>query len=109
MYKLIFVAVVLYGAGLAYSQTTDGRADPADPKAGVPPSHYRSAFADYETYRDPQVANWRDVNEAVRSAGGHVGLAAKPAAGAKGAAPNKGVEPAEATPKSAPGGHAGHH
>lgn len=106
MYKLIVVAAALHGGGVAYAQT-DVRPDPADAKAGVPPVEYRSAFAEYQAHKDPELANWRDVNEAVRSAGGHVGLAAKPPAGAKDA---NSKSPAAAEDASRPpaGGHAGH-
>ena len=104
MCKLMIVALALSGAGVANAQTVAQR-DPTEPKAGVPPVHYQSAFADYQTYNEPQVANWRDVNEAVRSAAGH---AAKPAPVANGA-PTPGAAPSKiVVPKPPAGGHAGH-
>lgn len=107
MYRMIVVALALAGSLAAYAQT-DGRRNPADPTAAVPPVQYRSAFADYQARKEPDVANWRDLNEAVRAAGGHVGLIAKPSGAAKNALPNSSA-PSETAPKPPPGGHAGHH
>lgn len=107
MYKLIVVAAAFHGAGAAYAQT-GVRPDPNDAKAGVPPVEYRSAFAEYQAHKEPEIANWRDVNEAVRSAGGHVGLAAKPSAAGKDARP-KSSAPSEDAPRPPAGGHAGQH
>lgn len=43
---------------------------------------YRSAFADYKPYKEPALANWREVNDTVaRTPGGGSGLAATPAPG----------------------------
>lgn len=107
MYKLIVVAAAFHAAGAAYGQN-DVRPNPADAKAGVPLMEYRSAFAEYQAHKEPEIANWRDVNEAVRSAGGHIGLAAKPAAGGKDARP-KSSAPSENAPKPPAGGHSGQH
>ena len=107
MYKLIVVAA-LFGATVAYAQP-DGRPDPSDGGAGVPPVVYRSAFAEYQAHKDPEVANWRDINEAVRAAGGHVGLTTKPPAASNDANPARPAQQPEGEGKPAPGGHAGHH
>ena len=47
---------------------------PADPNAAVPALKYESAFAVYESYREQQVAPWRDLNDEAARAGGHVGI-----------------------------------
>ena len=40
----------------------------------APPLTYQSAFADYKTYKDAALADWREVNATVAGApGGHVG------------------------------------
>jgi hypothetical protein len=71
----ICIALAALAAGVAAAQETR-RPDPADPKAKVPPVEYRSPFADYKPYAEPQIAPWRDSNEAVKRK-----PAAKPAAG----------------------------
>lgn len=99
MQKIAVMALALMAIAPAQAQT-DARREPVDPAARVPPVQYRSAFADYQAYREPQLAKWREANEEVKGAGrnadhaGHGGQAAKP-----GAAP---------TPKPPAGGHAGH-
>lgn len=106
MYGLILAMLALAASGMAQAQI-DRRDDPGDAKAVAAPMQYRSAFADYRAYKEPEIANWRDLNEAVRSAGGHAGLVAKPSSSAREARPRE-VGPSEAAPKPAPG-HAGHH
>jgi hypothetical protein len=46
----------------------------ADPALAVPQTTYRSAFDDYVPYREQPLAPWRNVNEDVARAGGHVGI-----------------------------------
>ena len=47
--------------------------DPAPPVGGQ--GLYRSAFADYRPFNpDEPIKDWRQANEEVRNAGGHVGL-----------------------------------
>ncbi len=69
------VIVVLTALGpLAAAGQKFTRPDPADPAAVVPPVRYESAFAGYSPYSDAPLAPWRDVNEEVARAGGHVGI-----------------------------------
>lgn len=62
---------------------------PADASAPVPAARYESAFAGYASFRNEKLAPWRDVNDEVARAGGHIGIlrgaatATKPAPGAK--------------------------
>ena len=45
-----------------------------DPGARVPAPEYRSAFDGYQAFADQDLAPWREANDEVRSAGGHVGI-----------------------------------
>jgi len=47
---------------------------PGNPAARVPPTTYQSAFESYVPWRDPQLASWRQVNDAVGAIGGHSGI-----------------------------------
>lgn len=85
--RTIAAAVLALAAGAAHAQ-----ADPADPKAKAPPVQYKSAFGDYKPFREPDLENWRQVNEEMRRLGGHQGhsgarkpAAQKPASGEHGA------------------------
>ncbi|TAK88073.1 MAG: hypothetical protein EPO20_01160 [Betaproteobacteria bacterium] len=73
MQKRIFCALAMIVAGAAAAQNAP-QANPRDPKAPVPPLEYRSAFADYRPYKEPEVAPWRDANEEVGRVGGHLGI-----------------------------------
>lgn len=50
------------------------RANPADPRAETPSSGYQSAFDGYRPFRDEKLQSWRDVNDDVGRAGGHIGI-----------------------------------
>ena len=102
----VILSTFLLCAGASAAAQSDSRRDPTDAQARVPAVEYRSAFADYQTYRDPEIQGWREVNDQVRDLGGHKGLAGKPAAGE--AKPSAKPEAAPAQTPSA-GGHAGHH
>lgn len=99
-----FAVVMLAGIASAVYAHSAARPDPSDPRLRVPPVQYRSAFSEYQPYRDPEIANWREANEEVKEGGGHAGHAAKPAA-----KPDPKAE-AKPAPQSKPpsGGHAGH-
>lgn len=56
-------------------------ANPADPRAEVPPTHYQSAFAGYQSFRDEKLAPWREVNDEAARIGGHTGIFGGGAAG----------------------------
>ena len=99
MKTLLFLAASLFAAGAAAQ--SDGRRNPTDSQAPVPPVQYRSAFADYQPFREPDLADWRRVNEEMKGLGGHQGHAAKPKPAA---APVGGQAPQRA----GPGGHGGH-
>lgn len=89
------------------------RADPADPKASVPAAAYVSPLRGYQAFAEPQVAPWRETNEAVRQRGGwreyareigEPGKAGAPAA--RPAAPAASQPAAPAKPSHS--GHSGH-
>lgn len=92
--RRVMLSAVLLCVGASAAAQSDGRRNPADAQARVPAAQYRSAFADYRTFREPEVQSWREANDRVRDLGGHKGTAKPEAA------------PAE---KPAAGGHAGHH
>jgi hypothetical protein len=79
----------------------EGRSDPRDSKANVPPVEFRSAFEGYRPYADRELRDWRKSNEEVGAAGGHAGQ-------------RPGQGPGRETSKPQPGkaesygGHGGH-
>ena len=93
--RTIFVAVpALLFAGVAVAQD-NGRPDPRDPGAKVPPVEFRSAFEGYRPYAEQDLRDWRKSNDEVGAAGGHGGHrpaqpgkpASKPQAGKSGEGP----------------------
>lgn len=85
-------AVLLYGAMMLAppafaAQPGVEQPGPANPAAAVPAATYESAFAGYASFRDEKLAPWRNVNDEVARAGGHIGiLRGASAAGGKPAA-----------------------
>jgi len=71
-------------------------ADPADPRAAVPPPQHASAFTGYRPFSETRPADWRTLNDEVARAGGHVGILRDAATGTPPSA-------------SAPGRHRNHH
>jgi hypothetical protein len=69
--RILFVAVpALVFAGIAAGQG-DGRRDPRDAQAKVPPVEFRSAFEGYRLYAEPELRDWGKSNQEVGAAGGH--------------------------------------
>jgi hypothetical protein len=58
----------------ATAQPSAAKADPVDPNARAPAVEYESAFTGYAPYREEKLAPWRDVNDEVARAGGHIGI-----------------------------------
>lgn len=84
MQRLSIVALALLAAGVAHAQPERPRV-PTDPQVRVPPVQYRSVFAEYETYREPDLAKWREVNDEVKAAAAKKPAPEKgPAAGREG-------------------------
>lgn len=50
------------------------RPDPADPRAHVPPTPYRSAFEGYRSLEEAKPIPWRDANDEAARIGGHIGI-----------------------------------
>lgn len=46
----------------------------ADAGARVPETKYESAFDGYQPFREQQPAPWRELNDEVHKAGGHIGI-----------------------------------
>ena len=86
------------------------RADPADPKAAIPASPYRSSLSRYQAFTEPDVAPWRETNELVRQRGGWRAYAREAREPAPATAPAPAApaasQPANVNP--AMPGHAGH-
>ena len=118
------VAFLFVGLPLAHAQAQSPakaltppsvqRADPADPKAAVPVSAYRSSLSRYQAFAEPDVAPWRETNELVRQRGGWRAYAREAREPASTGAPSP-VAPAASQPasdvkpvKPAMPGHAGH-
>src|SRR5688572_3436723 len=59
--RTAFAAVAAACAAAALAQEPTGRLE------------YRSAFAGYRSFEEPEARNWRDANEEARMLGGHVG------------------------------------
>ena len=66
------VVPALLFAGMAIAQG-EGRSDPRQPNAKVPPVEFRSAFEGYRPHVDQELRDWRKSNEEVGAAGGHAG------------------------------------
>jgi hypothetical protein len=108
---VIIVACALsLSVAQAWGQSTTSPKDPADPKAVVEPTVYRSAFDRYRKHREQKVESWKGANDNVGRIGGWRTYAREaqqpdpPAAGS--AAPAKPAAPENTKP--APGGHSGH-
>ena len=46
----------------------------ADVNARVPEAKYDSAFTGYQPFREQKLAPWRELNDDVHKAGGHIGI-----------------------------------
>jgi hypothetical protein len=106
MQRLVVISLAFVGASAAQAQADSPR-QPTDPRLAAPTPQYRSAFADYQAYREPEVGNWRQANEEVKSAEGQGEHGAK--AETEGKPPAKPAASGSETPSKPPaGGHAGH-
>ena len=65
------LAAVWLQAAAAQQQV---RPHPADSAAAVPAPVYSSAFTGYQPLRDEKPASWRNANDEVARAGGHIGI-----------------------------------
>ena len=67
-------AVLLYGVVAPVSLAAAAPSNPAQPDAPVPAVKYESGLAGYVPFREEKLAPWREVNDEVARAGGHVGI-----------------------------------
>jgi hypothetical protein len=103
--RVVAVPALLF-AGMAVAQG-DGRSDPMDPRAKVPPVEFRSAFEGYRPYAEPDLRDWRKSNEEVGTAGAHAGHRAGQGPGTQTSKPQpRSAEKSEAAP--AHQGHGAH-
>ena len=73
MKRAMLLLLAAPAGGAAFAQA-GGADDPRAPQAKVPAVTYQSAFQDYRSYREQELASWREVNEEVARVGGHVGV-----------------------------------
>lgn len=57
----------------AVAQSARVPVDPADGKSVSSMPAYRSSFADYRAWREPELTNWRNANDEVGAMRGHMG------------------------------------
>ena len=98
----LYAVPALLLAGTAAPQS-EGRANPLDPRAKVPPVQYRSAFEGYRHFADQDLRDWRKANEEVGAAGGQARLRPSQGAGQESSNPQPG-KPAENGGQPSPGG-----
>ena len=68
-----FIALAALAPHTAAQQLA-AKPHPADPAASTPATKYESAFSGYRGFREEPLAPWRDVNDEVARAGGHIGI-----------------------------------
>lgn len=73
MNRAMLLLLAAYASGTAFAQS-GAAGDPRAPQARVPAVTYQSAFQDYRSYREQELASWREVNEEVARVGGHIGV-----------------------------------
>jgi len=105
---VVLPALYALATGFVAAQS-EQRPDPREAQAVVPGIEYRSAFSDYQRYRDPAIADWRSSNDEVGRLGGHVGhtSAGRSGLSSKPEATASKVSPGPAEP--AAGGQDAHH
>lgn len=67
-------AVLMYGAVALAPSAGAAQPNPTQPDAPVPAVKYESGFAGYVSFRVEKLAPWREVNDEVARAGGHIGI-----------------------------------
>ena len=67
-------AVLMYGAVTLVPPASAAQPGPTGPDARAPAVKYESAFAGYVSFREEKLAPWREVNDEVARAGGHIGI-----------------------------------
>ena len=67
-------AVLLYGVVAPVSLAAAAPPNPAQPDAPVPVVKHESGLAGYVSFREEKLASWREVNDEVARAGGHIGI-----------------------------------
>ena len=106
MKPYIAFAILAALAPHAAAQQPAAKPHPADPASPVPATKHESAFTGYRGFREEPLAPWRDVNDEVARAGGHIGIVGGagrigPGTGSPAAKPP--APPTESTPASTHG------
>lgn len=77
----------------AAAQQQDRRPHPADPAATAPALRHPSAFEGYRRLGDDQRSGWREANDEVARAGGHIGILKAAPAGSGNSGSHAGHQP----------------
>jgi hypothetical protein len=85
------------------------RPHPADAEVPVPNVKYESPFSGYVSYREQDIAPWRDVNDEVSKIGGHTGIVGGAGHSARAPVKPDAKAPAKSSPPSSPGIHGPEH
>ena len=73
MKHLNWLLLAAFAAGNAVGKDQK-RPDPADPKASVPSTPYRSVFEGYRSLEEVKPIPWRGANDEAARIGGHAGI-----------------------------------
>ena len=76
MHRHLTIALCIAALALPAAHAAEPIATPpaADANARVPETQYRSAFTGYQPFREQKLAPWRELNDEVHKAGGHIGI-----------------------------------
>ena len=76
MHRHLTIALCIVALALPAAHAAEPIATPpaADANARVPETQYRSAFTGYQPFREQKLAPWRELNDEVHKAGGHIGI-----------------------------------
>ena len=104
LFALIALAALVPHAA---AQQQAARHSPTDPAAPVPQTRYDSAFAGYTSYREQDLAAWREVNDEVARIGGHIKMFGGAGPAGHGGAKPVPAKPGSGQPQAPQGGHKG--
>ena len=76
LHRHVIGALCIAALSLPAAQAAELTATPAaaNANARVPETQYRSAFTGYQPFREQKLAPWRELNDDVHKAGGHIGI-----------------------------------
>lgn len=77
MIRLLLFAVLAAAPYARFAHAADfatKHAPAANADARVPGTRYDSVFTGYQPFREQKLAPWRELNDEVHKAGGHIGI-----------------------------------